>query len=223
VAEKIFQLTGALMLGFVVASFGTVFAAIALEAFWPTPRPPIPRAMAEARLADEEAVATALGFVRESEEDVRGDGPVSRPLTVDPGECIAVLAGFHGASAPRGLAIVPVGPPSTDARPSDALAAQPDLEGVVGHVEWCADRRAEVQVDVGFGTEPPGEPEVILRVLRAPADAQLTNERLARGWIVASTSSVLGEYDAGPPDVGIVDAGTDAAAPDAAVGHRRQR
>jgi hypothetical protein len=223
--DKIIR-TFMLLVGSVIgATFGTLFLGGFLLSECVPGRAPIPRGLAETRLASEESVATSLGFVREREEELHEPGPIVRELSVERGACVAALAGFFGGSSPRSIAIVPRGGVRDDPRVPDTLAAHLDIAGVVGHVAWCADRDVEVDVVVLLaqpGDDPPG---VILRLLRAPASVGLTSDRLVRGHVLRDPASVLGPLDAAPPPADAAmppDAGVDAGRP-SARGRRRAR
>lgn len=188
----------------IVAAVATAFIGVAAVTQCAPARGPIPRALAESRLAAEEAVATTLGFVREHEEEVHAEGPIVRALSVEPGECIAALAGFFDGSAPGSIVVVPRGGSRDHTRSPDALAAHLEIDGVVGHVQWCADRHVEVDVVVRVSQDGETSPGTILRLLRAPASVGLTSEGLVRGRVLLDPATVLGALDAATSPVDAV-------------------
>lgn len=185
----------ALFFSFIVASVASGASILLVHRSVDVVRDPVPRSLAEARLADEESVAEALGFARVSEDTLRVSIEERRPAHLEAGECLAAIAGYFGGASSGGIVVVARGASRTGAAEPDALAEQFHTEGVVAHVQWCAERTIDLDVVVRARPEEQrgriAPTDVVLRIMRAPASAGLTNARLVRGWVLLDPATVL--------------------------------
>lgn len=168
-------------------------------------KPPVIGAeLVRARMDEEQRAAEALGFAFAQRVPL-ADSATSHALSLEAGECVALIAGASGHYRMTSLTILPS--PSTglpEYNPS-ALVAHPAIEGLVGHVQWCTDERRSVSAHLraddvarrSFRPFSAGE----LRILRAPRERV---SRLERGWVLKETGvePSTSARDAGPADAG---------------------